>query len=111
MDTENINMGERIKYLRKKNNLTQKNIAGFLNVNQSFISKVEKGERSLSLDALEKLATLFGINLQTFYTDINEIGILSFDFRTNEITNEDLRTISDINRIALNLGYITKMLQ
>ena len=35
----------RIKELREKNGYTQKNIADFLSVDQSFVSKIENGER------------------------------------------------------------------
>ena len=43
-----IRMGERLKELRGRSNFTQMNIADFLGVDQSFISKVEKDERVLT---------------------------------------------------------------
>ena len=45
-------IGENIKALRDKMGFSQTSIARFLNVDQSLISKVEKGERTLSADML-----------------------------------------------------------
>ena len=56
-------IGKNIKTLRVEMGLSQSNIASFLNVDQSLISKVEKGERILSADMLEKLACLFGVSI------------------------------------------------
>ena len=47
-------LGQKIKELRSESNYTQQNIADFLGVDQSFISKVEKNERVLTSDKLEK---------------------------------------------------------
>ena len=43
-------IGENIKALRDKMGFSQTSIARFLNVDQSLISKVEKGERTLSAE-------------------------------------------------------------
>ena len=56
-------IGNNIKTLRDGMGFNQSNIARFLNVDQSLISKVEKGERILSADMLEKLASLFGVSV------------------------------------------------
>ena len=60
-------IGNNIKILRDNMGFSQSTIARFLNVDQSLISKVEKGERSLSTDMLEKLACLFGISSNQCY--------------------------------------------
>mgnify|MGYP005754884711 FL=1 len=101
--------GKRIKDLRENIGFSQKNIAEFLGVDQSMISKVEKGERYLSSDMLDKLASLFGIQLKDFMnTDIHLP--LKYGFRANSLTADDLRMISEINRIALNCDFLTSLL-
>jgi len=47
-------LGENIRALREIAGFTQSNLAQFLNVDQSLISEVEKGEGSLSADMLGK---------------------------------------------------------
>jgi transcriptional regulator with XRE-family HTH domain len=69
-DMSKINMiAERIKEFRKNSGLSQANIACFLGVDQSLISKAENGERSLSVEMLEKLAALYGVSMLDFEED------------------------------------------
>jgi len=49
----------RIKDLREDADLTQKEIADFLNIKQNTYSQYENGQRQLPLDALIKLAHYF----------------------------------------------------
>lgn len=109
MDRKGI-IGENIKFLREQSGLTQSNLARFLNVDQSLISKIEKNERSVTSDILEKLSTLFGVHVDCFTKELDSSNCISFAFRASEITEEDLETISAINKIALNLKLMTKLL-
>ncbi|MBQ0070379.1 MAG: helix-turn-helix transcriptional regulator, partial [Spirochaetales bacterium] len=56
-------IGNNIRTLRINMGFNQSNVAAFLHVDQSLISKVEKGERGLTSDMLEKLASLFGVTV------------------------------------------------
>lgn len=104
-------IGNNIKILRDNMGFSQSTIARFLNVDQSLISKVEKGERSLSTDMLEKLACLFGISIDAIESNSIETSNLSFAFRASDLSAEDLETISVINRIALNSEYMAELLK
>lgn len=110
MNMANI-IGNNIKILRDNMGFSQSTIARFLNVDQSLISKVEKGERSLSTDMLEKLACLFGISIDAIESNSIETSNLSFAFRASDLSAEDLETISAINRIALNSEYMAELLK
>ncbi|MCI8383544.1 MAG: helix-turn-helix transcriptional regulator [Clostridia bacterium] len=55
--------GERIKYLREKNGLTQKDIATRLGVESAAISKYELDMREPNIEALKKLATIFNVSI------------------------------------------------
>ena len=48
-------IGKRIKDLRKRAGFSQGVIAKYLKVDQSLISKIEKGEREVSTDMIKKL--------------------------------------------------------
>lgn len=104
-------IGNNIKILRDNMGFSQSTIARFLNVDQSLISKVEKGERSLSTDMLEKLACLFGISIDAIESNTIETSSLSFSFRASDLSAEDLEAISAINRIALNSEYMAELLK
>ena len=55
----------RIKNLREDRDLTQKQLANYLNIKQNTYSQYENGQRQLPLDALVKLAKYY--NTSTDY--------------------------------------------
>ena len=56
-------MNLRIRDLREDADLTQKQVAEYLNGNQSNYSKTERGARALALDDAVKLAQLYHVSL------------------------------------------------
>ena len=59
--------GSRIQELRKKNNLTQSELAEKIGLSTNFIGMVERGERNTSVDKIFKLAKSFNISLAQFF--------------------------------------------
>ena len=102
---------EKLKLLREQAGLRQGQIAKFLGVTQTYISKVETGERKLTVDQLENLATLYGYSLPSFVDALNDIRPIQFAFRAQEVSQNDLKVIADIGRIALNSRFMTEMLE
>jgi transcriptional regulator with XRE-family HTH domain len=60
-------LGNRIKSLRMKNNMTQKEVANKLNYSESTISGWETGKREPSFDDLNELAKLFNVCADIFF--------------------------------------------
>ncbi len=105
-------IGNNIKTLRNGMGFNQFTIARFLNVDQSLISKIEKGEKSLSADMLEKLSCLFGVSINDIESSAIEASTLSVAFSASDLSSlEDLEAISAINRIALNSEYMAEILK
>ena len=75
---------EKLKMMREKAGLRQGQIADYLGVTQTFISKVETEE---------------------------EIHPIQFAFRAQEVSREDLRIIADIGKIAINSRFMAKVLE
>ena len=107
---KNILASERFKFLRENSNLTQSQIAEFLKIDQSYISKFEKGERNLSVDMLEKICSLFGCTLGYFEDESESHTPLNIAFRSKNLNIEDLETIASINKVALNIRLINSLL-
>ena len=101
--------GESFKTLRESNKITQSQMAKFLNVDQSYISKFETNERQLSIDLLEKSSDLFGCSVRVFFEDDVEIPKLKTAFRMANTSNIELEDLAIINRIALNLEMMEKL--
>lgn len=53
---------ERIKSLREDNDLTQKNIAAYLNIAQNTYSQYENGKREIPIPILVKLCLYFNVS-------------------------------------------------
>ena len=112
-DMENtlIELGTKLKILREQSSFTQKNIAVFLNVDQSLISKMENGERSIPVEVLEQLASLYGVTLSFFEEDEKTVHPTTIALRSDEIDEKVFKTISIVNKIALNCSFITSLLK
>jgi len=104
-------LGQKVKKLREKAGLNQAQIAQFLGVDQSTISKCEKGERQFQVDHLEQLGSLFGFTLADLMNDESPNNALRIAFRMDGIQVEDLAAIADIHKIALNLDQMRTILQ
>lgn len=102
-------VGNNIRTLRNERKFNQENIASFLGVDQTFISKVESGERALSADALEKLANLFGISLLDFENETLPKKTFLYAFRASDMTVDDMEAIATVNKIAANADFMEKI--
>lgn len=58
---------EKLKKLRARKNLTQKELADELNIDQRQISRYESGQRQFKPDFLGKLAEYFNVSIQEFF--------------------------------------------
>ena len=67
-------MNLRIRDLREDNDKKQREIAEYLNCDQSLYSKFERGERALPLDYAIKLAKYYNVSVDYIVrlTDVNE---------------------------------------
>ena len=68
---------ERLKKLRKKEKLTQKDIATFLNISQPAYQHFESGKKKMNLETMEKLADYFNVSIDYLLgkTDIPDFDL------------------------------------
>ena len=60
-----MNLGERLRSLRRKNNLSQNDLAKKLNCTKSSISMYENNHRRPSIEKLIELAKIYSIDMNT----------------------------------------------
>lgn len=106
METGNL----RLKELRKESKLTQSQLAGYLGVDQSMITRLEDGSRSLNVSLIEKICSLFGCTESYLLGEDDTYIPLNFAFRSNGIQAEDLEGIAAVNKIVMNLRYMNEMM-
>ena len=63
---DNVELGKRIKELRKSRSLKQSDLSNLLGISRGQISNLEHGRRGLNLSQLQKLCTLFKVDLSYF---------------------------------------------
>ena len=68
MENLNFMIGKNLQILRKKNSLTQAELAEKLNYSDKAISKWEKGESLPPIEVFYKLSQLYGVVLITLLT-------------------------------------------
>ena len=64
---------KKLIYLRHKNNLSQRELANALSVQQSFISKIELGKRRLDILELKKYLSKLNYSIPQLLDDLNKI--------------------------------------
>lgn len=101
----------RLKELRKDSKLTQEQLAQYLGVDQSLVTKLENGTRAMNVSMVEKLCSLFCCTEDYLFGMDDEYTPMQFAFRANCIQADDLESIAAVNRIARNIKYMNKLLE
>ncbi|WP_158005559.1 helix-turn-helix domain-containing protein [Methanosphaera sp. WGK6] len=101
-------IGVRLKSLREENNFTQKQIADYLDYDQSYIAKLEKGERNLTVYALEELCDLYNCSEDYILEGKGTCVQLKYNFRKN-VKKLNIHTIAKMNKLVRNLDFLSEI--
>ena len=101
-------VGERLSELRKENNLSQKEINEYLNLDKSDYSKIENGERKLNVSTLNKLCLLYNCSPQYILGESDEYDSSKIVFNINK-NNVDLNVIAKVNETMNYLELLEKL--
>jgi transcriptional regulator with XRE-family HTH domain len=82
-------VGKKIRQLRKERHLTQTELSAKLGIQQSDLSRMEKGEYRVSLDTLFKVLAEFRIGVGEFFEDVSR----------ETVSPRDLRLLSDFHAL------------
>ena len=61
--------GEKLRTLRKRRGLSQTEMAEILGVQQSYVGKLERGERAPNVTMIRKVAELFNVSFDQLMND------------------------------------------
>ncbi len=65
----NIIFGSRIATLRKARCMTQEELAYTCDINRTYMGCIERGEKSPTLDTIQKIANGLGISMRQLFED------------------------------------------
>jgi len=64
-----INLGKRIREERLKLNLTQEQLAEYVDISASYMGQIERGERSVTLDTLIRITNRLNVSIDYLLKD------------------------------------------
>lgn len=83
-------VGPRIRKLRKERKLTQTELASRIGIQQSDLSRMEKGEYRVSLDTLFKILAEFNVSIGEFFEDVAR----------ESMTPRDVQLVQDLSGLT-----------
>lgn len=100
-------MGERIRNLRNDRKWSQEELAHRANIHRSHLGEIERGETSVTVESINKIAGAFGITLEDAFRNLQP----SFENKDNEtlkLLMSKINSLSEVNQKVL-LDFIDVM--
>ncbi len=115
--TDRKSVGLRIQELRKKNNETQKDLAGIINSTPNSISKLENGEMGLTFDNMILISEHYNVSLDYLCKGEGGSNLLetlckyvSLDYNNiSGVTDND--TVYPLPTLSINRAYFEYLIQ
>lgn len=82
-------VGRKIRQLRKVHHLTQSDLAARIGIQQSDLSRMEKGEYRVSLDTLFRILAEFNVGMGEFFEEMAQ----------ENLTPRDVRFLNDFRQL------------
>ena len=63
-------LGEKIRFYRKLSKFSQEKLAEMADLHPKYVSEVERGGKTISVDALHRIAKALGISMRDLFRDL-----------------------------------------
>ena len=93
---EVVAIGSRLRELRKNRGLTQANLARQIGIQQSDLSRMEKGAYRVSIDNLFKILGVFDLDLADFFGDQQD----KTELQKQPLTREDMKVLHLLRELS-----------
>ncbi len=95
-------VGRKIRQLRKEHNLTQTELSARIGIQQSDLSRMEKGEYRVSLDALFRILSEFQVSIGEFFDSMAKDSMTDRDLGLlRDFQSLDEPTRREVERLVL----------
>ncbi len=103
------NFGNKVRFLRNKNGITQEKLSEMTDLDISFISMIEHGKKNITINTIEKIARAFNLNIIDLLSFDDKIISFSYPTRSEIIRaiNEKLETY-DYETLFSLYSFLTK---
>ncbi len=66
-----LNFGKRVRELRQEQKLSQEELADKIGIHRTYIGSIERGEKSVSIITIEKVAKVFNLSISKLMEGID----------------------------------------
>lgn len=94
-------VGSRLRKLRSEHNYSQRQVADYLKIDQSNLSKIENDKRNLNMTLLDKICFLYNCTPEYLSGEINKYEKQKIMFKSGR--DIDLEVIAKINQLSYHL--------
>ena len=103
MDYQEI--GDRIRMLRLRKNLTQEEFSEELEISPSYMGQIERGQRKASIKTLERIGKALNVPLEVLLHDLNteEHFHCIWDKKGKALTQEEKENVLTVIEVILDL--------
>jgi transcriptional regulator with XRE-family HTH domain len=104
-------IGNNLKDYRLKYAYSQEYIAKYLGVDTSIISRYETADREISIVHLNKLADIYGVELEDLIEPeaVKKTVNMAFAYRSQGIDEQDLKSIGAFQKVVKNYLKMIKI--
>lgn len=95
-NANDLQVGEQIRYYRKKNGISQETLALIADVNPAYVGQIERGAKNPTINTLKKLSDTLGIDLATLFTPIPDVEQHMSEIRRHE-TEKIMLSLNRLN--------------
>lgn len=100
-------VGERIRYIRKNRGLTQEQLGEKVGLPQSYIGGIERGEKNISIDTLERIVNALNINSEEVFKPMRNTEMFEKEKRIDlisvKLSERELDEIEIIQNLILDV--------
>lgn len=107
-DTFAKTLGERLRTYRKRRNMTQEELAYRASFSTSFISDIERAEKSPTIESLVRITDALGITLEELFANTQARKqtkeaetVASIIGKIHNLPPQELRTVNDMVNLLL----------
>lgn len=100
-------VGDRIRMYRQKAGISQNDLGDLAGLHNTYIGQIERGEKNVSLEAIDKIIKALGLPYEAFFAKMNHAEteshdiasecydvVLGMDVKQQRLTLEIIRNIS-----------------
>ncbi|MFX3637070.1 MAG: helix-turn-helix domain-containing protein [Candidatus Pristimantibacillus sp.] len=103
-------IGERIRNYRKKQGLSQEELAHLASMHTSYVGEIERSEKSPTLESLEKITSALGITLEELFSHSQVRSKSQHSLMISEIVNQvQSLPMNDLKRITQVIELMKEM--